>query len=143
MTTMTNTFVDHLPSSVMRWISSHATEQVISADSVLVTEGGEGSDIYIVSSGAFDVLIGTDAGRAQKISELGPGAVIGEMSWLDGGPASATISARKDGVVLALDGQALEQKIADDPVFGSHFYRALAREAFLRLRAGNTLLGRA
>lgn len=142
MTVATISFVDHLPSPAMEWITAHADKRAIPAQAVLVRESAKPRDLYFVATGTFEVKVTGTAG-AQKISELGPGAVIGEMSWLDGGPASATIEALTQSEVFAIDGAKLDAKIATDPAFGSSFYRALAREAFVRLRAGNALLSKA
>ncbi len=143
MTAATLSFVDHLSSDAFAWISDHADRRTVPAGGILVNEGTTARQIFLVSAGLFEVNIATATGGQQRISQLWPGAVIGEMSWLDGGPTSATIEALEPSEVLAIDGTVLDGKIAADPVFGSSFYRALAREAFTRLRAGNTLLSRA
>lgn len=135
-------FVDQLSSDAMAWITAHAQKRAVPVQGILVKEGAKPRDIFFVAAGAFEVKVATDTGSQQKISQLGPGAVIGEMSWLDGGPASATIEAVEPSEVLAIDGTLLDQKITADPVFGSSFYRALACEAFVRLRAGNVMLSR-
>jgi CRP/FNR family cyclic AMP-dependent transcriptional regulator len=143
MTVATPSFIDHLSSDAFAWITAHADRRTVPAGGVLVSEGTQAGEIYFVSAGLFEVAITTAAGSQHRISQLWPGSVIGEMSWLDGGPTSATIEALEPSEVLAIKGTALDDKIAADPVFGSSFYRALAREAFVRLRAGNTLLSRA
>jgi CRP-like cAMP-binding protein len=138
----TPSFVDYLPRAAIDWISVHADKRGVPASGVLVSEGANAGDIYFVAAGTFEVKVADQRGGQQKISQLGRGAVIGEMSWLDGGPASATIEALEASEVLAINGAALDAKIAADPVFGSAFYRALAQEAFVRLRAGNALLSK-
>jgi CRP-like cAMP-binding protein len=143
MTAATLSFVDHLSSDAFTWISSHANRRTVPAGGILVSEGTQAREIFLISAGLFEVTITTATGAQQRISQLWPGGVIGEMSWLDGGPTSATIEALEPSEVLAINGVVLDQKIAADPVFGSSFYRALAREAFTRLRAGNTLLSKA
>jgi CRP-like cAMP-binding protein len=136
-------FVNYLPADVMDWIAANAKKRTVPATETLVQEGAKAAQVYFVAAGAFEVAVTTPSGARQKISQLGVGAIIGEMSWLDGGPASAHIVAVEDGQVLALDGVTLSRKVASDPVFGAHFYKALAQEAFVRLRAGNSLLSRA
>lgn len=140
MTTVT--FVDHLSTETFAWLSESATRRTVPAGGVLVTQGTKTTDLFLISAGLFEVTIATASGGQQRISQLWPGAIIGEMSWLDGGPTSATIEALEPSEVLTISGAALDAKIATDPVFGSSFYRALAREAFVRLRAGNALLSK-
>lgn len=135
-------FIDHLSTEAFSWISTNADRRNVPTGGVLVSEGSKGGEIYFVSAGLFEVTVTTAAGRQQRISQLWPGAVVGEMSWLDGRPTSATIEALEPSEVLAITGKALDDKIAADPVFGSSFYRALACEAFTRLRAGNAMLSK-
>ncbi|MCA0202211.1 MAG: cyclic nucleotide-binding domain-containing protein [Proteobacteria bacterium] len=140
MTTIT--FVDHLSTEAFAWLSSNAVRRTVPAGGVLVGQGTRTTDLFLISAGLFEVTVATPSGGQQRISQLWPGAIIGEMSWLDGGPTSATIEALEPSEVLTISGAALDAKIGADPVFGSSFYRALAREAFVRLRAGNALLSK-
>lgn len=140
--TAVQTFVDHLPNETFAWLNAHAERRTVPAGGVLVNEGTKAAEIFFVSAGLFEVSVANAAGRQQRISQLWPGSVIGEMSWLDGRPTSATIEALEPSEVLVLNGDVLDRKIDTDPVFGRAFYRALACEAFARLRAGNLLLGR-
>ena len=133
-------FIDYLPPDTLAWITDNAADRVVSERSALVSEGNRPGDVYLVMSGAFDVKVAGADGDMHTVSTLGPGAIVGEMSWLDGGPASATIEAVEASKVLAIRGMLLDSKVASDPEFGAAFYRALAREAFVRLRAGNALL---
>ncbi|MGE3333543.1 MAG: Crp/Fnr family transcriptional regulator [Rhodospirillaceae bacterium] len=136
------TFVDHLSTEAFTWLSDSAARRTVPAGGVLVTQGTKMTDLFLISAGLFEVTIATASGGQQRISQLWPGAIIGEMSWLDGGPTSATIEALEPSEILTISGASLDAKIAADPVFGSSFYRALAREAFVRLRAGNALLSK-
>jgi CRP-like cAMP-binding protein len=142
MTSAALSFVDHLSSEAFTWLSAHADRRTVPAGGVLVSEGTTAREIFLVSAGLFEVTVTTATGAQQRISQLWPGAVIGEMSWLDGSPTSATIEALEPSEILAIAGAVLDEKIATDPVFGSSFYRALACEAFTRLRAGNALLSK-
>src|SRR5687768_6886336 len=119
MAASTPSFVDYLPREAIDWIAIHADKRGVPARGVLVSEGANAGDIFFVTAGAFEVMVADSRGGQQKISQLGRGAVIGEMSWLDGGPASATIEAIEASEVLAITGAALDAKIAADPVFGS------------------------
>lgn len=136
-------FVDYLSPDAIDWISAQGAICAVEPGGILVSEGTKPGCIFLVREGAFEVNISGAGGDKKMISKLGPGAVIGEMSWLDGGPASATIEAMGPCEVLSIDESALDEKVASDPVFGASFYRALAHEAFVRLRAGNARLGNA
>jgi CRP/FNR family transcriptional regulator, cyclic AMP receptor protein len=47
---------------------------------------------------------------AGEIAWLGVGEVVGEMSFLDAAPPSATVTALGDGLALFLDKEALARK---------------------------------
>jgi CRP/FNR family transcriptional regulator, cyclic AMP receptor protein len=54
------------------------------------------------------------------------GDVLGEMSFLDSRPTSATVSAIGEAVVLEVATDEIRWHLEDDPGFGARFYRALA-----------------
>jgi CRP-like cAMP-binding protein len=62
------------------------------------------------------------------------GEIVGEVSLVDSAPASATVTATGEGLVLFLDKETLMAKLAADNGFGSRFYRALAVFLADRLR---------
>ncbi len=64
--------------------------------------GDHGDTIYIVRSGRAQVWLENDEGERLIVSEPGPGAVFGEISFLDGGSRTATASALEDTEVLTL-----------------------------------------
>jgi CRP/FNR family transcriptional regulator, cyclic AMP receptor protein len=49
--------------------------------------------VYVINQGRAGVSIATRDGAAVTICELGPGEIVGEISLLDGGPPSATVTA--------------------------------------------------
>src|SRR5262249_1353952 len=83
--------------------------------------------------GLFDVSVRGPAHSEYKISRVGAGQIIGEMSWLDTAPVSATVRAVESSSTLALPRSILETRIASDPSFAANLYRALARTLSARL----------
>ena len=65
----------------------------------IVREGTYGHDFYLLLEGAATVRR-----NGRKVAELGPGSYFGELSLLDNGPRSATITAAGD-TELAVIGQ--------------------------------------
>ncbi|HUJ64410.1 MAG TPA: cyclic nucleotide-binding domain-containing protein [Acidimicrobiales bacterium] len=65
----------------------------------IVKEGTYGHDFYLILEGAATVRR-----NGRKVAELGPGNYFGELSLLDNGPRSATITAAGE-TELAVIGQ--------------------------------------
>jgi NTE family protein len=62
----------------------------------VLAQGDAPSGIYAIVSGRADVLLpDRDEGELQ-VAELGPGAIVGEISALTGEPVSATVRAREE-----------------------------------------------
>jgi CRP-like cAMP-binding protein len=103
----------------------------VEASETLIREGEPLACVYILLEGSMLVSVAGDEGAATR----GVGEVFGELSFVDAMPPSATVRALTRATLLALDKRELERRIAEDPVFGCRFYRALAMFLSDRLRA--------
>ena len=101
---------------------------------VLINEGEPVSDMFFVLDGHSVVSI---AGVGD-VARLGTGEVVGEMSFVDSAPPSATVTAEPGCVVLALPKREMEARLAKDIGFAARFYRAMALFLADRLRSANT-----
>jgi len=79
-------------------IAKASDEIAVKAGTTLVDQGQQGREAFIVVDGAASVKR-----NGRKITTLGPGAVIGELSLLDRGPRTATVTADTDMTVLVID----------------------------------------
>jgi len=70
----------------------------VKAGTPLVDQGQQGREAFIVVDGSASVKR-----NGRKITTLGPGAVVGELSLLDRGPRTATVTADTDMTVLVID----------------------------------------
>ena len=77
----------------------------------------------------------THPGTRVQLARLGPGAVFGEMAYLERSFASADVIADEDVELLCIDGSDLDALIKVDPGFGSRFYQSLAVTLAHRVRA--------
>jgi CRP-like cAMP-binding protein len=69
----------------------------------LVTEGDEGTDVFLVLDGVVSVEV---AGR--PLGQLGPGAVLGERALIEGGRRTATLRAVTKCRVATIHGAELD-----------------------------------
>jgi cAMP-dependent protein kinase regulator len=70
---------------------------------IIVTEGEEGSSLFLVVGGTVKVFTRTEDGGNVPLAELGPGDFFGEVSLLTGRPRTATITARTEVTAIELD----------------------------------------
>lgn len=132
--------LNELADSEISWLRAEGETRYCDRGSVLVQEGSRIEAIYLVLSGVLSVTLGGAAGR--EIARLGPGQVVGEMSFLEDRPASATVRALEGTEVLAIARDVVEAKLRQDTAFSAHLYRGLAIVTSRRLRNAVGQLGR-
>jgi CRP/FNR family transcriptional regulator, cyclic AMP receptor protein len=79
-------------------IAKASDEIAVKAGTTLTDQGQQGREAFIVVDGSATVKR-----NGRKITSVGPGAVIGELSLLDRGPRTATVTADTDMTVLVID----------------------------------------
>ena len=85
--------MSHVESQVERNLAptvmaSHPDLVKIDEGSKLIEQGQPGSTIYLVVDGMLRVEV-----DGEEVAELGPGAIVGERAVLEGGIATATVTA--------------------------------------------------
>lgn len=114
------------------WMIENGSRQEIVAGTVLIHEGQPISNLFVVLEGTLSVT--TDAVQGQEIANLLSGDIVGEMSFVDTRPPSATVTAKEDSLVLAVNRQQLAMRLRLDVGFAARFYRAIAISLSSRLR---------
>ena len=107
----------------------------LKAGETLVTAGEAASDIFFVEDGALDVLAGE-----RRIRVLGPGSIVGEIAYYQGGTRTATVTAKAPTLVWRLSDKALANVLAEDPDLSSRFHAGLARMLANRVDATTRLV---
>jgi CRP-like cAMP-binding protein len=80
------------------------------ADTVIAREGEPGVGLFIILDGTAEVSIG-----GRKKATLGPGDFFGEIALLDGGPRTATVTAKTDVNLLGLTEWVFRGLMAEHP----------------------------
>lgn len=122
-----------LDDSDIDWMIATGKRQKIPAGTTLIKEGQDIDSVYVVVDGAFAVRVSALGGK--DIAQLRTGEIVGEMSFVDSRPPSASVVALEDSVVLAISKTSLHERLRD-PWFAARFYRWLA--VFLAHRMRNT-----
>lgn len=102
-------------------IASLVDELDVPAGHVLCTEGKPGGEFFVIASGRVEATL-----RGDHLAYLGPGAFFGEMSLLDHGPRSATVTAVTPMHLLVLDARAFLGLVSDHPGVARKVMRGLA-----------------
>jgi CRP-like cAMP-binding protein len=106
------------------------TARPLAAGTALVTEGTPSDTLYLVWEGALAVRVSGDG----AVARLGPGEVVGEISLVDGGPASATVAAEGAATVLVLDRPSLAELERSHPRVAAAIYQAIGATLAARLK---------
>lgn len=121
------------------WMVSSGCRQEVEAGTVLIQEGQAIDTLHILLEGTLSVSVSALEGKT--IARLTSGAVVGEMSFADARPPSATVQAVENALVLSIPRQLLIEKLQQDQGFASRFYRAIAIFLSTRLRGTVRYLG--
>jgi transcriptional regulator with AAA-type ATPase domain/polyferredoxin len=108
----------------------------VEAGTTVVHQGDKGGALYVVESGALEVVVEAEEGVRLPVARLGPGAHFGEMSLLAGIPVSADVVASEPTVLRTVDAARFEQLVHGDPQLLEH----LAGQLALRLKRTNEQL---
>ncbi len=114
------------------WIMEQSREQQVIANTLIIQEGERPETLFIILEGLVGIEM--DAIGSQMIAFRGAGELLGEISFLDGETASATVKAVENSLLLAIPRSLLDVKLAEDPSFAARFYRSCARIVARRLR---------
>jgi CRP/FNR family transcriptional regulator, cyclic AMP receptor protein len=114
----------------VEWIARSGRRRLVKDREILIREGRPVESIIFLLRGEFVV----SARVAGEIARLGVGEIVGEMSFVDSAPPSATVAAAGECLALFIDKEAVARKLDADPAFGCRFYRALAMFLADRLR---------
>jgi CRP-like cAMP-binding protein len=121
----------------VEWLAHQGTRRRLADGEVIVHEGRSVDALFITLAGLLRVTLQ----HGEEVARLNAGEMVGEISVVDSGPPSATVSAIGPALVLALPKAVLEARLEDDAFFARRFYRALAILLADRLRSTTRRLG--
>jgi CRP/FNR family cyclic AMP-dependent transcriptional regulator len=121
----------------VEWMTEIGHCERVADGQVLIREGQKIDAVYIILEGEMTVEV---AGLG-RIARLGSGEIVGEISFVDTRPPSATVAALGEVRVLRLEREVLLARIETDKAFAARFYRAIAIFLADRLRDTVVRLG--
>jgi CRP-like cAMP-binding protein len=88
---------------------------------VIVRQGDPGRECFVIADGKAKATI-----RGKGTAMLGPGSFFGEMSLLDQGPRSATVTAETDLHLLVLGSREFSSLVHEVPTVAVRMMQGLA-----------------
>lgn len=126
-------------SSLFASFEEEALEEILSSTAlrayaegdIIVTEGEQGSSLFLIVSGEVKVFTIGARGEHVPLAELGPGDFFGEVSLLTGKPRTATITAKSPVTAIELAKERVDKIAETHPGVRSvleDFYNRRAQE---------------
>ena len=112
--------------------------RTVESGAIVITENETVNELCIVRRG--HLRVGRSYQKtflAEFTGPLGPGNAVGEISFLDGGGASATLIADGEVELFVLQKADIDAMIAADPSFAGRLYLSLFVELAHKLRVTN------
>jgi len=105
----------------------------LAAGEYALREGEESNHLFYVQIGTLAVLQYRGNGSEQQIGTIYKGEVVGEMSFLDKAPRSASVKAMTDCELLMIRREKFEKDLLKLPIW----FQALINTSLDRLRKAN------
>ncbi len=120
----------------VEWLASHGRRFRVEKGEILIREGEPVDALFLLLDGSLEVISGS-----KRVATLLAGEIVGEISFVDFRPPSATVRSAQFSRVLAIPRDLLRSKLDADACFASRFFRALATFLADRLRETTARLG--
>jgi CRP-like cAMP-binding protein/SAM-dependent methyltransferase len=133
------TLLEELLDPDIEWFFDVGAERQVIANASVIRENQPIDGLTIVLQGLLGVS--SSAFGPRRLATLGPGEICGDMSILEDRPASASVDAVENSLLLVVPRDALCARLDEDPAFASRFYRAMAIMNARRLRERVDTLG--
>lgn len=96
-------------------------EVTLPAGRNLCEQGSVGREAFVIVGGTAEVVV-----NGKKVTQLGPGSCFGELSLLDHGPRTATVTAVTDIDVLVLGAREFAALLDEVPPIAHKLMKSLA-----------------
>ncbi len=107
-------------------LAGRMSPQTYVEGSLLARQGETGDQLYLIVSGRVVVWLESRGGR-QRLAELGPGDIVGEMSLMTGEPRRATLTASGSLVTYVLAKSDFQDILEQRPELAEAFAQLLAQ----------------
>jgi MFS family permease len=118
---------DGMPRQSLEALAATTSEEAVVSGHVLIREGEEPDDFFVIRSGTMEVLSTGETGtKVTKVRDLGPGDYAGEIGLIERIPRTATVRATSDAAVLRIGGKDFLDAVAGAPAVSSALSAGMA-----------------
>jgi CRP/FNR family cyclic AMP-dependent transcriptional regulator len=119
---------------------AHTDVRRFRAGEEVIRVGDTDRALLIVTEGALDVFLPRRGGGTRQFKSIEAPSVIGELSFVDGGPRSTTLRAVSDGELRRLSLESFEVLAAREPELARAILFDIARILARRLRTTTSFI---
>jgi CRP/FNR family cyclic AMP-dependent transcriptional regulator len=131
--------LSEIPETLLSELFEDAAARNLRDGEALFRAGDVGDGCYRIKTGLVKIVVASQHGEERIISLLGPDAIVGELSMIDGRPRSASVIAIADCSVSFISRTRFQKYTEAHPELTSYLVRILAR----RLREADDALAAA
>ncbi len=122
--------------TLVKYMDGYTAEK----DTAVCIEGARAGFMAIIAVGRLEIFKDSGRGKTKKITEVGPGNSIGEMSIIDGMPRSATAVALEPMTLIVLTQDDLQRIVEQHPRLGAKLLWRSGQLISQRLRKASLML---
>lgn len=123
-----------IPEDMLADVGRLMTPRVFDPGETVFAQGDQGQSLMVLESGAFVAYLAKPGGGQDKLSDVKPGDVIGELSLLGEGGRTATIVATDRSMAWELERSAFDVLRHDTRHSAAEMVRRIGMQAIGRLR---------
>ena len=122
-----DTLLSILPPALVASLFGRARVGHLAPQQMLFLAGDPGDGCYLVDEGLLKVYVVSQSGGERILSILGPGALVGELSMIDGAPRSASVAAIRESKLRFIGRAGFDALARTQPELYRHLATMLAR----------------
>ena len=134
--------IDRATPELLRWLHQHGQTRTLSTPTQLIREGDPIKALVLLLNGELSVSTSSDSNALEPLATLGPGSLVGEMSWLEKRPTVASVSASAGSSVLEVAFTQLDHLQAEQPTLAAELQRLIACKLALQIQDQNAWMHR-
>jgi bacteriocin-type transport-associated protein len=134
--------IDRATPELLRWLHQHGQTRTLSTPTQLIREGDPIKALVPLLNGEMSVSTSSDSNALEPLATLGPGSLVGEMSWLEKRPTVASVSASAGSSVLEVAFAQLDHLQAEQPTLAAELQRLIACKLALQIQDQNAWMHR-